>query len=189
MLRDINDSVKAIKPGHQTSENTRDVVRWVVVLHAVPCVRKSLRMENTQSGMPVQTVKHRGDSVMVWEAISCYYVTVLSFMAELLQGNTWTGSVHVHVHVHSIIHPSFPNNDAVFWDEISRFTQLELFIHWLKSMKMNFNIFPGQHAHHKWTSLKHLGQFWRLEWGTYYHLRHLQSNFCMFFKNNYKKFS
>jgi hypothetical protein len=27
------------------------------------------------------------------------------------------------------------------------FTQLELFSHGLKSMKVNFNIFPGQHNH------------------------------------------
>jgi hypothetical protein len=27
------------------------------------------------------------------------------------------------------------------------FTQLELFTHGLKSMKVNFNIIPGQHSH------------------------------------------
>jgi hypothetical protein len=33
------------------------------------------------------------------------------------------------------------------------FTQLELFMHGLKSMKANFNIFPDQHTHEIWTSL------------------------------------
>jgi hypothetical protein len=33
------------------------------------------------------------------------------------------------------------------------FTHLELFSHGLKSMEMNFNIFPGQHNHQIWTSL------------------------------------
>jgi hypothetical protein len=28
------------------------------------------------------------------------------------------------------------------------FMQLELFIHGLKNMKVNFSIFPGQHKHH-----------------------------------------
>jgi hypothetical protein len=39
--------------------------------------------------------------------------------------------------------------------------QLELFIHGLKNMKVNFSIFPGQHKHHIWTPLKYSGQFWR----------------------------
>jgi hypothetical protein len=29
-------------------------------------------------------------------------------------------------------------------------------------MKVNFNIFPGQHNHHILTSLNHSGQFWRV---------------------------
>jgi hypothetical protein len=44
----------------------------------------------------VKTVKYGGDSVMVWAAISWYsilFVPLLLFMAELLQGNTWTGWV------------------------------------------------------------------------------------------------
>jgi hypothetical protein len=56
---------------------------------------------------------------------------------------------------------------------MSPLTQLELFSHCFKSMKVNFNNFPGQHNHHIWTSLNHSGQFWRLEWGTDSHLKHL----------------
>jgi hypothetical protein len=51
----------------------------------------------------------------------------------------------------------------------------------LKSMKVNFNIFPGQHNHQIWTWLNHSGQFWRLEWGIDSHLQHLWSNLKMFF--------
>jgi hypothetical protein len=40
----------------------------------------------------------------------------------------------------------FPNNDAVFEGDSAPFTQMELFSHGLKSMKVNFNIFPGQTA-------------------------------------------
>jgi hypothetical protein len=36
----------------------------------------------------------------------------------------------------------------------------------LKSMKVNSNIFAGQHNHQIRTSLKNSGKFWRLEWGT-----------------------
>jgi hypothetical protein len=36
------------------------------------------------------------------------------------------------------------------------FTQLKLFSHDVKSITVNFNIFPGHHNHH-------FGQFWRLE--------------------------
>jgi hypothetical protein len=42
----------------------------------------------------------------------------------------------------------FLNNDADFQDNSAPFTQLELFSHGLKSMKVNFNIFLGQHNHH-----------------------------------------
>jgi hypothetical protein len=43
----------------------------------------------------------------------------------------------------------------------------------LKGMKVNFNIFAGQHNHQIWTSLYHSGQFWRLEKGTDSHFQHL----------------
>jgi hypothetical protein len=43
---------------------------------------------------------------------------------------------------------------------MSPFTQLELFSH---GLKVNFNIFPGQHSHQISTSLNHSGEFWRQE--------------------------
>jgi hypothetical protein len=42
-----------------------------------------------------------------------------------------------------MIQTLFPNNGAV--SAMPPFTQLELFSHGFKSMKVNFNIFPGQH--------------------------------------------
>jgi hypothetical protein len=45
----------------------------------------------------------------------------------------------------SQVHPmiqTFPNNDAVFQDN-----NAPIHSHGLKSMKVNFNIFPGQHNH------------------------------------------
>jgi hypothetical protein len=69
-----------------------DIVRWVV-LHAVPYIRKSLHLMNTQGSL-VPTVEHRGGSLIVWAAISWdSFCPNLSFMAELLQGSMWTGWV------------------------------------------------------------------------------------------------
>jgi hypothetical protein len=50
--------------------------------------------------------------------------------------------------VHHMIQTLFLNNDAVFQDDNAPFTQLDLFSHGLKSMKVNFNIFSAsQHNH------------------------------------------
>jgi hypothetical protein len=49
----------------------------------------------------------------------------------------------------------FPNNDAVSMKTLPPFTQLELFSHGWKIMKVNFNIFPGQI-----TSLNITEQLW-----------------------------
>jgi hypothetical protein len=49
-----------------------------------------------QSGIPGSNNETRGGSVMIWAAISRYnavLVPLLPFMAELLQGSTWTGWV------------------------------------------------------------------------------------------------
>jgi hypothetical protein len=48
--------------------------------------------------------------------------------------------------VQPMIQTLFPN-DSVFHDYNVPFTQLELFSHGLKSMKVNFNIFRGQRNH------------------------------------------
>jgi hypothetical protein len=49
--------------------------------------------------------------------------------------------------VHPMIRTLFPSNDAVFQEDNAPIQRLELFRHGLKSMKVNFNIFPGQHNH------------------------------------------
>jgi hypothetical protein len=46
-----------------------------------------------------------------------------------------------------MIQKLFQKKGAVFQDEMTPFTHLELFSHGLKSMKVNLNIFPGQHNH------------------------------------------
>jgi hypothetical protein len=44
--------------------------------------------------------------------------------------------------VHPMIQTLFPNNDKLFQDNSPPFTQLELFSHGLKSMKVNFQHLP-----------------------------------------------
>jgi hypothetical protein len=85
-----------------TSDNwksTRDMVRWVV-LHAAPCIRKSLRLENTegslQSGMPGSNSETRGrfcDSLGSNIVIQYSAGPILPLIAELLHGSTWSGWV------------------------------------------------------------------------------------------------
>jgi hypothetical protein len=66
-------------------------------------------------------------------------------MAELLQGIMWISMVN---QVHHMIKTLFPNNSAVFQYDSAPIHTAELFSHGLKSMKVNFSIFPGQHSHH-----------------------------------------
>jgi hypothetical protein len=137
-----------------------------IVLHAVPYIRESLRLENTQgspqSEMPGSDSETRGggrfcdglDRNIVLFCWSHYYtygrITAREYVDKL--GNQ----------VHPMIQ-TFPNNDAVFQDDNAPFTRLELFSHGLKSMKVNFNIYPDQHHHQIWASLNNFGQFWRLD--------------------------
>jgi hypothetical protein len=117
------------------------------VLQAVPYIGKSLRLENTQgsrqSRMPGSNSETRGkfcdglgSSIVVQ---SHYYLSWPNYCKGVLGrlGNR----------AHPMIQTLFPNNDAVFQDYNAPVTQWELFSHSLKSMKVNFGIFPGQHNH------------------------------------------
>jgi hypothetical protein len=90
-------------------------------------------------------------------------VPLLPFMAELLQGNTWTGWV---IRCIPWSRRYFRTTMQFSKTTTLTFTQLELFSHGMKTTEANFNIFPDQHNHQIWTSLDYSGQFWRLEWGS-----------------------
>jgi hypothetical protein len=62
-----------------------------------------------------------------------------------------------------MIQTLFPNNDAGFQDDIAPIHTAELFSHDLKSMRVNFSIFHGQHNHQIWKSMNHFFffQVWR----------------------------
>jgi hypothetical protein len=73
-----------------TSDNWKHIV-----LHAVPCIKKSLHLENTQgrlqSRMPGSNSKTQGrfcDGLGCNIMVFCL-VPFLPFMAKLLQGSTW----------------------------------------------------------------------------------------------------
>jgi hypothetical protein len=95
MLRSVNDGVETIKPGHQTAGNA--LVIWsdessftLYLASGRVCVWRTPK-EAYNPECLVPTVKHGGGSVMVWAPISWYnilLVSLLPFMAELLQGNT-----------------------------------------------------------------------------------------------------
>jgi hypothetical protein len=123
MFRRVNDGVTTIKPGHQTTGNAR--VIWsddesfftlVPTSGRVYVWRTPKEAYNLECLIPI--VKHRGGSVMAWAAISWYsiqLIPLLPFMAELLQGNTWTDWV-----VRCIPWSRryfLPNNDAVIQDD------------------------------------------------------------------------
>jgi hypothetical protein len=168
----------------------RDMVRWFV-LHAVPYIRTSLHLENIQgspqSGMPGSNSETQGGSVMVWAAILWYsilLIPLLLFMAELVQGSTWTEWVIRYI----------PWSRRYFGTtmQFSMTTMPPIHesatVHFFKTTKVNFNIFPGQHNHQIWTSLNYFGRFWWLQWGTDSHLQHLWNNLKIFFKQNGTKF-
>jgi hypothetical protein len=49
--------------------------------------------------------------------------------------------------VHPLIQTLFLINETVFQDDSASIHTAGMFRHGLKSMKMNFNIFPGQYNH------------------------------------------
>jgi hypothetical protein len=63
-------------------KRARGMVSWVV-LHAVPNIRKGLRLEDTQSGIPGS---NRGDSVIMWEAVSWYSILLVPLLLFYCKG-------------------------------------------------------------------------------------------------------
>jgi hypothetical protein len=81
-------------------------------------------------------VKHGGRSEMVWAAISWYSILLaplLPFMAKLLQGSIYMDRLG------NQVHPTIQTSMHFSKMTMPPFTQLELFSHGLKSVKVNFN--------------------------------------------------
>jgi hypothetical protein len=141
MLRCVNDDVTTIKPGHQATGNAR--VIWSNESFFTPFPASAYNPE-----CRVPTVKQVGGSLTVWAAISWYSVgPIITHHGRITARDygTWTGWV-----IRCI-----PRSRLYFRTTIQfskkimlPFTQLELLYHGLKDMKLNFNIFPGQHNYH-----------------------------------------
>jgi hypothetical protein len=65
-------------------------------------------------------------------------VLLLPFKAELLEASNWTIWV---------IPTPFPNNHAAYQDGSALIYRAGTVQFGLKSLKLNFNIFPDQHSH------------------------------------------
>jgi hypothetical protein len=167
MLRCVNDGVTNIKPRHQTTgKRARHMVSWVV-LHAVPYIRKSLRFWGHPRKPTILNawVQQYNTGEVLWWFGQQYRGTVFWWSHYYpLWPNHYKGTNGRASH-------DFRTTMQFSRTTIPTFTQLELFSHGLKSMKVNFNIFPGQQNHQI-----------SAEWGTYSHLQHLQSNLKIFFK-------
>jgi hypothetical protein len=93
----------------------------------------------------VPTIKHGGGSVMVSAEILWHSVDPIITLHGRITAREYMDRLANQVH--PMFQTLFPNNDAVFQDISDPFTQLGLFSHGLKSMKVDFNILHGQHNH------------------------------------------
>jgi hypothetical protein len=82
---------------------------------------------------------------MVWAAMQWYSFGPIIILHGRITARKYVDGLDNQVH--PMIQTLFPNNDAVFQDDRAPITQLELFSHGLKSMKLKFDILPGQHNH------------------------------------------
>jgi hypothetical protein len=81
-----------------------------------------------------------------WAAKSWYYVGPIITLHGRISALKYVDTSDNQVH--PMIQTSLPNNETQFSKTtMPPFLQLELFSHGLKSMKVNFSIFPGQHNH------------------------------------------
>jgi hypothetical protein len=81
-----------------------------------------------------------GSSIMVWYSVG----PIITFHGRITAREYVDGLCN---QAHPMMQLLF-TDDAVFQDDSAPFTQMELFSCGLKSMKVNFSMFPGQHNHH-----------------------------------------
>jgi hypothetical protein len=77
---------------------------------------------------------------MVWAAISWYAVGPIITLHNQITTREYVDSLGNQVH--PMIQTLFPNNNAIHKMTMPPFTQLELFSHGLKTMKLNFKYIP-----------------------------------------------
>jgi len=75
--------------------------------------------------------------VMIWAAVAAAVLTLNGRITAGDYGDILGSSMH------PMVQFWLPNNDAIFQDDDSPYTQPEVFSLGLRSMKMNFTIFSG----------------------------------------------
>jgi hypothetical protein len=149
MLSCVRDGVTTIKPRHETTESASGIRSDELSFKLLPTSERvyvwRTPKETYNPEWLVPTVKH-GD--VLWGFEQQYrgilLIPLLPFMVELLQGNTWTGWV---IRCIPLSRRDFRTTMQFSMTTVPPFTHLELFPHGLDSMKVKFNIFPGQHNH------------------------------------------
>jgi len=110
----------------------------------------------------VPSIKHGGRSVMIWAAISWYSAGPINTLSSQITASDYMDILGTHMHLK--VQMLFPNNNAVFQEDIRPYTQLQVFGLGFRSMKMHFNIFPAQHNFQTKIPSNHCGQFHRIGW-------------------------
>jgi hypothetical protein len=147
-----------MKSGHQTTGNTRLIWSHESSFTLFPTagrvyVWRTLK-EAYNRGCLVPAVKDGLGSVMIWAEISWYSVGLIITLRGRITARKYMDRLGNQEHL--MLQTLIPSYDTLFKIIMPPFTQLELFSHGLKSMKVKFSIFPGQHYHQILTSLKRL---------------------------------
>jgi hypothetical protein len=133
------------------------MLRWVV-LHAILYSSRSFHSGNTPGNLPSRRPGSNsetrgrfcdglGSNIML--------ITLHGQITAMAYVDSLGSQVHPMIQTFLKKRCSFPR-----WQCPNSHSWNCLFSHGLKSMKVNFNIFPGQHNHQIWTSLNHSDQFW-----------------------------
>jgi hypothetical protein len=94
----------------------------------------------------VPTIIHGSVSVMIWAATSWY-----SAIPVITLNGRITASDYMDIlgnQMHPLVQMLYPNNDAIFQDDSSPKHTAKVFSLGLRSMKINFHVFLGQHNRH-----------------------------------------
>jgi hypothetical protein len=135
---------------------TRDMLRWIA-LHAVPYVKKSLRLENTQrslqSRMPGSNSETRGRFCNGLDS----NIVVQYSVGPIINLYGWlTAREYVHTldnQVHPMIQTLFPNNGAVF-DTAVTSVMVSRAWRWTSTSSLTSTITRFEHH---WTNLVSFG--------------------------------
>jgi len=81
--------------------------------------------------------------VTIWAAISWYSAGPIILLSGQITASDYVDILVTQLH--PMVRTLFPNNKAIFQEDIRPYTQLQVFSLGFSSMKMYFNIFLGQH--------------------------------------------